>query len=259
MGLNAPAPADLETIVDLCDGWSGGWWFTADMAGYNARTLVDLSGYGMSVAQQEFGEMVKNTVKHGGASLPALLVVTARSMLVEGLSAQSRLIWGVYPGSSSANNDTEPLSDFTHRLRTATSRVRMAKRDVPLFIRHAHAPKRSWGRGSRTDPMQEITTLHLNPAYRGKVAGRNAIVLDDCTTYGMSFGVAAAFLRRAGAESVTCIALGKFGKRFQHWDITINDDPFAPVSPTGYVFGGATHEAGTTSPTAQAVLRRLIS
>ena len=43
----------------------------------------------------------------------------------------------------SANNDSEVLSDFTHRLRTTVSRVRFAERNQPLFIRHAHSIKRS--------------------------------------------------------------------------------------------------------------------
>mgnify|MGYP005724923915 CR=1 FL=1 len=63
--------------------------------------------------------------------------------------------------------------------------------------------------------------------------GRNLIVLDDCTTYGVSFGVAAALLRKADAASMTGIALGKFGNQIQYYDILIQNDPFAPV--TNYI------------------------
>ena len=135
-----------------------------------------------------------------------------------------------YPRLLSAD-DTEVLSDFTHRLRTTVSKVRMAKKGEPLFIRHTASAKRSsGGGGDRTDPTGQITTIHINPEYRGKLDGRHVIVVDDCTTYGVSFAVAAAFLKKAGASKVTGLALGKFGNQLRHYDIEINPDPYAPVT-----------------------------
>lgn len=55
------------------------------------------------------------------------------------------------------------------------------------------------------------------------------VLLDDCTTYGVSFGVAAALLREAGADGMTGVALGKFGNQLSFYDIELLDDPFAPV------------------------------
>ena len=60
------------------------------------------------------------------------------------------------------------------------------------------------------------------------------IVVDDCTTYGVSFGVAAAFLRKAGAASVTGVALGKFGNQLRYYEIDIKTDPFQPVVAGGF-------------------------
>jgi hypothetical protein len=153
-----------------------------------------------------------------------------------GINNAENLLWGVYPSSNSDNLDDEVLSDFTHRLRTTVSRVHYSKRGAPLFIRHTPSVKRSkGGGGDRTDPSGQILTIHLNPFYRGKLKGKNVVVVDDCTTYGVSFGVAAAFLLSAGAASVTGIALGKFGNQLRQYKISIKTDPFAPVATGGFL------------------------
>ncbi|WP_146680169.1 hypothetical protein [Oceanococcus atlanticus] len=77
------------------------------------------------VEQQRFGAKLQATVKTGSGNLTALLVAAARSFLADQIDLSS-LAWGVYPSSSSSNNDTEVLSNFAHRLRTAVSRVRFA-------------------------------------------------------------------------------------------------------------------------------------
>jgi hypothetical protein len=168
-------------------------------------------------------------------------------------------MWGVFPSSSSNNNDTDVLSDFTHRLRTTVSKVRLAKRGEPLFIRHTPSPKRSkGGGGDRTNPRQQIETLHLNPAYRKNVKGRNVVVIDDCATYGVSFGVAAALLRKAGANSVTGVALGKFGHQLRYYEIDINSDPFAPVPAGKYAVRVNRAFNGVENPGSQNTIRALI-
>jgi len=260
LGIDAKTPAQFQEIVQWLDGWSGRWWFAANHAQYNTRALSDLSGYGKPLDQQEFAARLTNTVKSGGSRLNALLVLTARSLIMDGIDQESDLVWGVFPASSSKNDDSDTLCDFTHRLRTTVSRVRFAQRGEPLFIRHIPSVKRSSAPGvDRNDPSGQVTTLHINPAYRGRIVGKHVIVVDDCTTYGLSFGVASAFLRKAGARKVTGIALGKFGNRFQHFDIAILTDPFAPVAAAGFRLNSTRADAGVQSAVSQQVLQRLIS
>jgi len=42
--------------------------------------------------------------------------------------------------------------------------------------------------------------------------------------------VAEALLLKAGAQSVTCVALGKFGGLLRDYKIEIKSDPFKPLS-----------------------------
>jgi hypothetical protein len=250
---------ELEQLTALTNGWNGKWWFEGSADNYTIHALVDLSTLHKGLSQQQFAQKLKSTVKSGGARLAALLAVTARSMLINNIDLTPDLLWGVYPSSGNTAGADEVLTEFTHRLRTVTSRVQFAKVGVPLFIRHTASVKRSANPGGdRTNPAGQITTLHLNPFYKGKIAGRNVIVIDDCTTYGVSFGVAAAFLRKAGANSVHGVALGKFGNQLSYYDIDIISDPFKPVGIDGYTTGGIIRFPGNTDSTAQQVLQDLI-
>lgn len=236
LGIQAKHGDDLSQIIQLTGSWEGDWWYSGSAAGYEVRVLGDLSTYYKPADQEIFATQLKATVKHGGPKLNALLALTARSALIEGLGKLDDTLWGVFPSSSSDNKDAEVLSDFCHRLRTTVSKVRFCKKGQPLFIRHIASRKRSGGGVSdRENPAEQLETLHVNPYYASqRLTGRNVVLVDDCMTCGTSFGVAAALLRAAGASTVTCIALGKFGNQDKSYDITITGDPAAPLSSTDY-------------------------
>lgn len=259
LGIRVDDYKQLREVIQLTASWRGEWWYKTDAVGYQVLALADLSEYGKDITQQAFGKKLTATVKGGGSRLNALLAVTARSLLIAGLKDMDGLMWGVYPSSSSSNTDEEVLSDFTHRLRTTVSRVHYSKRGEPLFVRHAPSSKRSkGGGGDRTDPTEQIKTIHINPFYQGKIKGKNVVVVDDCTTYGVSFGVAAAFLVAAGAASVTGIALGKFGNQLRRYQITINVSPYQPVSDGGFKIVSQDWMQGTENRATQQNLLALI-
>lgn len=250
---------EFKKVVHLSFGWTGEWFFEGNEPWYTVRSLSNVSGINVSIAQSEWAGKIVNTVKSGGPRLQALLTVVARSLLMTGTARQDKLMWGYYPSSSSENDEAEVLSDLTHRLRTVVSRVRFAQFGEPLFIRHTHSIKRSRSSNiNRLDPSEQLETLHLNPFYRKKISDRNVIVLDDCTTYGVSFGVAAALLLKAGAASVNCIALGKFGNQLRYYEIEINSDPFSPILNGQYEIKRNQHFTGSTRQAAQTSLIDLV-
>ncbi len=256
-GIRAADPTELGKILDLTGQWTGAWWFSAENDRYSVRSLSNLSSKGTSNVQAIFGAKLTSAVKNGGAKLNALLTITARSLLTEDLNS-NKTLWGVFPSSNSTNTDQDVLSDFTHRLRTTVTRAQHTKRGVPLFIRHTVSQKRSLGSGvSRYDPTNQMTTLHLNPVYRASIVDKHVIVIDDCTTYGLSFGVAAAFLRAAKASKVTGIALGKFGNTINTFNVSLSSDPFKPVPASAFTHT-CTSLIGANSPVAQAELLDLL-
>jgi hypothetical protein len=256
LGIDVANPVELELIVRVSSDWPGGWWYEGDGDGYDVRALTDLSQIGKSETQQEFAGRIKNVVKDGGANLNALLAVTSRSLLKD-LPPGRELLFGVYPSSDSNNKDSETLSDFTHRLRTTVTRVHFAKRGVPLFVRHMPSVQRHRVQGSdRADPNGQVGTVRINRAYVERIPGRHVVVVDDCVTYGVSFGVAAALLKAAGAASVTGVALGKFGSCIHEYSIELRGEPFKPVKLLRYTCRSFTER---TNPDAQALLNTLLS
>lgn len=260
IGLKVADAQEFQQVAALTATWSGNWWFSGTEPQYTVHALSDLSGFGKSMTQQVFAQKLTYTVKNGGPRLKALLAVTARSLFMSGIAGRDKLMWCTYPSSSSSNDDQEILSDFTHRLRTTVSQVHYAKRGEPLFIRHAPSEKRSTAHGhvDRRDATNQLATLHLNPFYQRRLRGRNVIVVDDCTTYGVSFGVASALLRKAGATSVTGVALGKFGNQLHYFEIDIRTSPFAPIKRKDYAVTARQRFSGTPNPTAQATLLPLV-
>lgn len=259
LGVRVSDPSELLEIFNLCNEWDGNWWFKGGGALYDVRALADLSSYGPAMDQAQFAQKLTDTVKKGGGPLNALLAMTARSMVMEWGVDRKGLLFGVYPSSNPGNYNHEVLTDFTHRLRTTVSRVHHASRDQPLFVRHLASHKRSTGRGgNRLDPKDQVTTLHLNPFYKKAIPGKHVIVIDDCTTYGLSFGVASAFLKAAGARSMTGLALGKFGGRIESFSISIASDPFAPVSAEDFKLVGHSSLCGVSHLNAQHNLKKLI-
>ncbi|ASK21207.1 hypothetical protein [Halomonas sp. N3-2A] len=261
LGIQVSCANSFKETLRLTFEWDGKWWFHGEGSSYSVHAFSDLSTFGKDFDQKQFRSHLTNTIKQGGPRLNALLAMVARSLLTQGVDSFPKLFWGVFPSSASDNSDSEVLSDFTHRLRTTVSTVRMARKGEPLFIRHKPSTKRSTaGSGiNRLDPTEQVETIHLNPKYRCNLIGRNVIVVDDCTTHGVSFGVAAALLRKAGANSVTCIALGKFGRSLRDYQIDITSDPFQPLNIAGdAVLKGNSFLDGQENASAQEALKGLL-
>ncbi|WP_367863233.1 hypothetical protein [Pseudomonas guariconensis] len=259
LGIQVATPSELKEVFDLTNNWPGSWWFSGTGPNYGVRALADLSSYGAGTTQVQFSQKVTAAVKQGAGPLNALLAITARSLLLEWGGEKKGVLFGVFPSSNPANHNNEVLTDFTHRLRTTVSRAQHASREEPLFVRHSLSPKRSHGQGgSRTDPTSQIVTLHLNPKYATSIRGKDVFLIDDCTTYGLSFGVAAAFLTAAGAASITGIALGKFGSRLDHYEIVLTGNPFAPLQATDFKLLAHSSLPGITASNAQNALHKLI-
>jgi len=259
LGIQVADASELKEVFELTNNWPGSWWFSGSGPSYGVRALADLSSYGLGNTQVLFSQKVTAAVKQGGGPLNALLAITSRSLLQEWGGEKKGIFFSVFPSSNPANYNNEVLTDFTHRLRTTVSRVHFESRDEPLFVRHSASPKRSHGQGGdRTDPTSQITTLHLNPRYATNIKGKDVFLVDDCTTYGLSFGVAAAFLKAAGASSMTGIALGKFGSRLEHYEINITGNPYKPLKPSDFAMIAHHSLSGTTASSAQNALHKLI-
>ena len=178
---------------------------------------------------------------------------------MDGFGQIGKTFWGIYPSSNSDNADGDTLSEFSHQLRKTVSNVYLSRVQSPLFIRHQPSSKRSsGGGGDRKDPTEQLLTLNLNANYRKSLKGKNVVILDDCTTHGTSFGVAAALLHGAKVQTVTCVALGKFGNQTNEYVIEIKGDPFKPLTQNDFTVHSVSKCPGNTDHTAQKSLVNII-
>lgn len=222
------------------------WYFEHTSTNFNVYALTNAGTYYESNADLvRLATQLRDCLKHGGKinyqgfRLHFLSSINVTSLLKSGE------VWGFYPSSDSENDGTEIMANFCTLARTTYKR----RLKEPLFIRCKPTAKRHEGGGDRTDPRPQIESVHINPAYRGKLGGKTVVVLDDYLTYGLSFGVSEALLRKAGAAKVLCVAMGKFGSKALKYDITINSDPFAPINR--YQIGQTAPLSGTTASSAQ--------
>ena len=74
----------------------------------------------------------------------------------------------------------------------------------------------------------------------------------------LAVGSLAASLRKAGAQAVTGVALGKFGNQLRGYDIDIQSDPYQPIPMGKFKVVHSAPFPGTTNPVSQQVLQALI-
>lgn len=166
-------------------------------------------------------------LKHGNPKKRQDFIVALLSSLYATEVFRTTDLWSYYPSSSSKNDGTELISDFGELARTTFKRP---KGKAPLFIRHTpKAPRHKSSPDDRENPASEIRSIHLHPSYKDALGGKTIVVLDDYTTTGVSFSVASAFLRKAGATKVLAVAMGKFPRASYILDIDLHGTPFAPV------------------------------
>jgi len=146
-------------------------------------------------------------------------------------------LWSWYPGASG--------SDRMQRFAALASFGRAEHGAV--LVRHSPARPRHLCNRARCDPSGQLRTVHLHPHV--VVRDRTVAVVDDYLTYGVSFGAAAALLLHAGARAVHCLAMGKYGRSAQRYDIVVRSDPYRPLQR--FSCHGSRPMQGTYVPAAQ--------
>lgn len=236
-------PATLPALVDYLDD-TGPWFFTSPAPFLDIYCLTSAgTKYESDKAYERLATMMRWCLKDGQLALKSGLTLHLLSSIYATAGFSDATKWGFYPSSGSGNDMSEIMSDFTKQ----AGHIFKKRVTQPLFIRHKASLKRHLGGSDRTDATTQVTTIHLNPHYEGKLKGHVVVVLDDFLTYGLSFGVAAAFLKKAGARKVIGVAMGKFGNRGNRYDIEILSDPFKPI--TKFRQGAVTSLSGTTDAT----------
>ena len=161
-----------------------------------------------------------------------LMLHAISSLYLEGLIPRNP-IFTVYPSSTpgKANPVLEEFLDPVAKLFHGYFRD-------DLLVRAADAPDTSLlrARGGEAAFSMQTNTVHMNPAYAGKLEGRSVIVVDDFITTGMSLEWARHLLLAAGAEEVTLLTIGKYLKPHRLYTLKSGAaDELSPFEVTTYI------------------------
>lgn len=245
-GLAISAPSEIPIIVRLLEDQIP-WFFQYQS---DSLGIYALSNAGTKIERDRdiirLVERLRACLKSGDTGLSRYFKIHLLSSLSSTEEFRDVDYWGFYPASDSTNKEEETIASYCE-----LARISFKKRTYgPLFIRHQPAEKRHISGGLRTDPSSQIETIHINPKYKDRIYGKVVCVLDDYFTYGVSFGVSHALLKKAGASRVICVAMGKFGNCANLYDIDIQtDNVFEPI--TLYRCGSYTPISGTIVNQAQ--------
>jgi hypothetical protein len=245
-GLPVREPKGISKLIEFLrdrDPWYFHWQAsdTEVFSLTNAGTIGELDA-----GIVRLNVKLKGCLKEGKIQNRKEFIAHLLSSLYATDTVRSIDVWGWYPSSVAGNENNEVMREFCTLARTMFGR----RTKGPLFVRHKTASARHRQKGDRTDPSEQIQTVHINPAYKGLIEGKTIGVLDDYLTHGLSFGVASSLLFKAGAKKVVGITMGKFGHCAQVWDIQIHDDAYAPIR--NFRDSGYYEMRGKTSSAAQA-------
>ncbi|MGW0230908.1 hypothetical protein ACWDWO_21575 [Actinopolymorpha singaporensis] len=161
-------------------------------------------------------------VRVGGENARDLLALhVLTSCHAEGLLAQNSFFC-IYPGSRPGKISgqlaeyVKPSASLVH----GYYRDDLLLRDVPATDTSLErvAAKRQ-GRQANVSIKTQTSTVRLNAKYRSQLEGRSVIVFDDFTTTGMSLEWARNLFLAAGVDHVVLLAIGKYGGRYQTYDL----------------------------------------
>jgi hypoxanthine phosphoribosyltransferase len=220
-GFQFDSPRDIARFVDcFCLGIDN-WFWVLEAGDLRVYALAPFSTMSSKYADaQGYSYHARNTAKNLGGDPIFWGRLLAATVYLSGLAEEISYVTS-YPGHSTTSAQpvvNDALSILADSLR---------KNFIPdLLVRHTTAHKSQTARqaGRAIDHLNQINSIHLNPAprknKRGEVyanpplhRGKTVLVVDDFCTEGNSFEAARAYIQSTGAKTI-CIA----------WLKTINTD-----------------------------------
>jgi hypothetical protein len=252
-GIPCPNVAALPQILKLLNE-EHPWFFTHTDAVCDTYCLTNAATrVGSDEELKALAAQLQSCLKAGNPKKRQEFIVHLLSSFYATEVFRTVDVWSYYPSSKSKNDGSELISDFVELARTT---FKKRKKDHPLFVRHSPtAARHASPQANREDPATQIRSIHLHPDYDGGfLRGKTVVVLDDYTTTGVSFSVAAAFLRKAGAAKVLAVAMGKFPRTSYIQEIELATTPFGPVQ--NYKVVRTISQMGALAPEASEAFKR---
>ena len=251
-GIHLMHPHELPSIVYLLNT-THPWYYKYESEGFCIYSMTNGGNHKNFDKIKPIVDQLRNHLKSGRNEYEKIFKILFLSSLLKTLSAKEIKYWAYYPSSDIRNEENEIISDYARQARYALQC--RSKHPNPLLIRHAPSAKRHIQKDDRKNPNLQLQSIYIHPYYKKNSKLKNAIVaiVDDYTTYGTSFAVAAALFKAAGVKKVLCFSLGKFGNTTCKYNINMSGiDPFGEIQEnvpyqeerliSGHTYSQALHE-----------------
>ncbi len=227
-GLPISKPSALPNILTLLESKTP-WYFQHTNGTVDIYALTKAGDYDENnVEMLRLIKRLRECLKAGDTKSQKMFLLHLMSSVYATEELRNVDHWVTWPSSNSKNDHSDPIDYFARHLRHTYKKPESKK---TFFIRHEKAIKRSGGGAVRTDPTDQLNTIHINPEFKYKIKDKTFVVMDDYLTYGLSFGVASSLLLKEGAKKVICLAMGKFGGQARKYKIKVtSSDVYKPFT-----------------------------
>ena len=227
-GIKIDSPRCLLGAIELLSSTEP-WYYSYQSKAFSIYSMTNAGDHNSISEMKPIVSKLRNHLKCGDNTDKVIFNLLFISSLLKTPPCENIDYWAYYPSSSIKQKQDEIISSYAEIARASLSCK--AQHPHPIFVRHkAVQPRHSAGSSDRINPIDQVQSIHIHNHYEGKLKDKTVAVVDDFTTYGTSFGVAEALLKKAGAKNVICFALGKFGNTTHKYEINANRiNPFKPI------------------------------
>jgi hypothetical protein len=241
-GLRAESPRWVANVIRHIFCRQHPWFWTLDTmdaAGRSVRamTLIDGNGAGSDNTKQALIDLLK---EDRDRTIPGTPVMLSQFVMLHMLASvyHDNLIgeadiWTTYPGHTGTPNAI--MGDFID----VAAKLSRDSYKEDLFDRHTPAlrSREARARGDVFALENQIGTVRLSDAYRGRLKGKRVLLLDNFLTAGYTTEGGRNLLLAAGASDVIVACVGKYGDRMRTIaPVEAEWDPFTTERPPASSF-----------------------
>lgn len=217
--------------------------------------------------EKKLVEGFENFLKRGNGTYYKVLLCHFLAFISNNIEFRDINCWGIMPSSGlRLNNDMYNFKEIVRFFMKGQIPRSLSNQPEKnnIFLRHTQVKK---SHETRADIRQEqgatvhLESIYINDAYRkgkngSKLEGKNVCIFDDYLTHGNSFEALRNMLKKAGANKIIFVSLGKFRRNYIYQEYNIEGNVF---EPNGFEYSLLNKEVkqGTYNENARGEVRKL--
>lgn len=227
-GINISKIEELEQIIKTTNNQNN--WYYKDLLEDGTKIYSLMSGmykkWDVTPKEKELVIGFEKFLKEGKTDYYEILYYHFLAAISNLEEFKEIDIWGIAP--SSGRNLNKDMLEFKDKARYMMKK-QFTREGENLFLRHTQIIK-SHSLNSITREKEgasrHLESIYLNPNYR--VRGKNICIFDDYLTHGNTFEAMRNILRKAGANKIIFVSLGRFKNNYIYQNFNIEGDVTIP-------------------------------